>query len=77
MLLFLKPYYLVLAKWIGILITVILVIFRLKTIGRQEERGDNLEAAIKGVKTRDEIKNNIISADDMERKRLRKKWNRD
>lgn len=64
-------------KYIGLTIGILVILFKTRQSGKDSVKVDILKETVKGVEIRDEIKNNISSASNIERKRLRKKWNRD
>jgi uncharacterized membrane protein YdjX (TVP38/TMEM64 family) len=74
---FLRPYWLSIAKWVGISATAALFLLRVRQSGRDAEKVKNLEQTIDAVKKSNEIHDNIVSLDDAARKRLRAKWQRD
>lgn len=73
----LKPFWMGVIKWGAIVGGILLVLFKVRQSGKDAVQNENIKETLEGVKVRDKIKDNIVTADDVERKRLRKKWNRD
>lgn len=73
---FLKPFWIGIVKYLGIAIAVLFVLIKVRQSGSDAVKKDALEKTLDGVMARDKIEDTIVSADDIERKRLRKKWTR-
>jgi len=57
-------------------LAVVFVLFKARESGKESVRKDNLDKTLKGIKIRDEVENDIDSADTTKRERLRNKWTR-
>lgn len=73
----LKPFWSATVKYCLIVGAALLVLFKARQSGKESVRNENIKESLKGVKVRDKVENNVISAPDSERDRLRKKWQRD
>lgn len=77
MLAFLKPYWLTIAKWGGIVLGVLLVLVKVRQSGKDAVRVENLEKGLEDAKTSNEIEDAIAGTPiDKQRDEL-SKWNRD
>jgi uncharacterized membrane protein YdjX (TVP38/TMEM64 family) len=76
MLAFLKPYWLSIVKWAGIIGGVLLLFFKIRQSGRDAERVDNLERNIENVERAKKIRRGVADSGDSVNK-LRERWSRD
>ncbi len=77
MLQFLKPFWLQIIKYGGIVLGVILILFRARQSGKEAEEAKSMLETLKGLKTRDKIENNIANINDNKLNKLRSKWTKD
>lgn len=72
----LKPFWVGIAKWLGIAAAGALLWLQAKKSGEQTIKQQNLENTLKGVQEHDKIEDDIAGANDSEYERMRSKWTR-
>lgn len=76
MLTLLAPFWQAILKWGSAAVGILFILFKVRQSGKDSINNKNLETTLKSVQERDEIEDNIKSADDNERNSLREKWTR-
>lgn len=74
MLTLIKPFFLIIGRWIAIISGVLLVLFKIRQSGTQAEQRKEAMETLAGVKTRDKIENDIARTSDSKLNKLCKKW---
>lgn len=77
MLNFLKPIWLTILKWSGIVGGILLLLAKVKQSGKDEEDNKLIKNTLKEVQVRDKIENDIASAGDAKLNSLHKRWTKD
>ena len=72
----LKPFWLGIVKYVGIVLGLLLFYFKAKQDGKNAAKQENTEEILKGMQESAKINNDIAGANDAEYKRLYKKWSR-
>lgn len=74
MLALLRPFWVVIAKWVSLAAGIILILLKVRQSGSEAEQRKQSMKTLKGMQIRDKIENNIAADSDTDLSRMQRKW---